>query len=421
MVNSAMVNHIGYSREELIGESSRVFLPEADFKRGLQVITDLVENEDKEYETWELEVETRSGRVTLHENKTALLREDGEVTGSVGVVREITERKERERELERFETIVQAVGDPVYALDDDGVLTFVNDATVAMTGYDADELVGSHIRTIIADDGVENGELHIREMLSDPESRARTFEVSVQTRDGETIPSEFHIALLPADDGEFRGTAGTIRDIEDRKEREERLERFASVVSHDLRGPLNVILGRVELASERSDMAELDAIAEAADRMDGLIGDLLTLARQGQTVGELDDVSLSSVAERAWQSIDTADATLDSWVTLTLNADSERLRELLENLFRNAIEHGGHDVTVTVDRLEDGTGFYVADDGPGIPAERRTDVFEHGYTTDEHGTGFGLSIVERIATAHGWTVSLTDAESGGARFEFHTE
>ena len=421
MVNSAMVDHLGYSCDELVGESSRVFLPEDDFERGTKVIADLVENGGKDHKTWELQVKTRDGTVTLHENKTAIFRDDdGQFAGSVGVVREITERKERERELERFETVVQAVGDPVYALDDEGVLTFVNDAAEEMTGYDADTLLGSHIRTIIADDGVETGQCHIREMLSDPDSTARTFEVNVQTRDGKKIPSEFHVALLPTDDGQFRGTAGIIRDIEERREREERLEQFASVVSHDLRGPLNVILGRVELAKERTGLSELDTIAEAAKRMDGLIEDLLTLARQGETVGELDDVSLSSVAEHAWQSIDTADATLNSWVTLTLTADSDRLRELLENLFRNAIEHGRDDVTITVGRLEDGDGFYVADDGRGIPTERHSEVFEHGYTTDERGTGFGLSIVERIAEAHGWTANVTDAEDGGARFEFYT-
>jgi PAS domain S-box-containing protein len=451
MVNSAMVDHLGYDRAKLIGESSRIFLPEEDFGRGTEVVADLVSDDGKESRTWELQVQTRDGDVTLHENKTAIIRDDGEFVGSVGVVREITQRKKRERELERFETIVQAVGDPVYALDEDGVLTFVNEATAEMTGYDVDTLVGSSIERIIAADGAKTGERHIQEMLSDPESRARTFEVEVRTEDGERVPSEFHIALLPSDDGQFRGTAGIIRDIQERKEREERLERFASVVSHDLRGPLNVILGRVELARQKSELAELDAIAEAADRMNDLIEDLLTLARQGRTVGDLDDVSLSSVAECAWQSVDSDDATLDSWVTLTLTADEERLQELLENLFRNAVEHGstssrtqsddavehgstnpdsqarqdtvkhgGDNVTVTVGRLDDEEGFYVADDGPGIPESERKDVFEHGYTTNEHGTGFGLSIVERIASAHGWDVSITEGAEGGARFEFRT-
>jgi PAS domain S-box-containing protein len=420
MVNSAMVDHLGYSREQLVGESARVFMPEEDFNRGTQVVADIVDSDAEECKTWELQVETRDGDVTLHENKTAILREDGEFVGSVGVVREITQRKARERELQRFETIVQAVGDPVYALDEDGILTFVNDAMAEMTGYDVDALVGTHIETIISEEGAKTGEHLIQEMLADPENRAQTFEVSVLTSDGERIPSEFHIALLPADDGQFRGTAGIIRDIEARKEREERLERFASVVSHDLRSPLNVVFGQVELAREHAELAELDSIEEAANRMDVLIEDLLTLARQGQTVGDIEDVSLSSVAERAWQSVDSADATLDSWATVTVSADRERLRELLENLFRNSVEHGREDVTITIGRLDDDEGFYVADDGPGIPEAERDDVFEHGYTTNEYGTGFGLSIVERIAHAHGWTVHLTKSETGGARFEFIT-
>ena len=421
MVNGAMVEHLGYDREKILGSGSDLFLPADDIERGTDVIASLIEDDDREWATWEMRVETRGGEKTLHENKTAILTDDdGTFIGSVGVVREITERKERERELERYETIVQAVGDPVYALDDEGLLTFVNDAAEEMTGYAVEELVGSHIRTLVTDEDVVTGRDHIRELLRDPEKRARTFEVDVTTSDGALIPSELHIALLPTDDDQFRGTAGIIRDIEDRKEREERLEQFASVVSHDLRGPLNVILGRVDLARERSDSAELDAIAEAAERMQVLIEDLLTLARQGQTVGEAQQISLASIAERAWQSVSAPDASLDSQVTMTLEGDPDRVRELLENLFRNAVEHGSDDVTITVGRLDDG-GFYVADDGPGIPTEDHETVFDHGYTTEDQGTGFGLSIVERIANAHGWSVAVTDSEDGGARFEFSAD
>jgi signal transduction histidine kinase len=74
-------------------------------------------------------------------------------------------------------------------------------------------------------------------------------------------------------------------------------------------------------------------------------------------------------------------------------------------------------VTVTVGELADCDGFYVADDGPGIPADERETVFESGYSTAADGTGFGLSIVEEIASAHGWAVRVTDSAEGGARFE----
>lgn len=89
---------------------------------------------------------------------------------------------------------------------------------------------------------------------------------------------------------------------------------------------------------------------------------------------------------------------------------------MLENLFSNAVTHAGADVAVTVGALDG--GFYVADDGPGIPEDVRGTVFEAGHSTEEDGTGFGLAIVEAIADAHDWTVSLAESKAGGARFEF---
>jgi signal transduction histidine kinase len=100
----------------------------------------------------------------------------------------------------------------------------------------------------------------------------------------------------------------------------------------------------------------------------------------------------------------------------TVTGDAGQLRALFENLFRNAIGHGGDDVTVRVGPVEN--GFYVEDTGKGIPLQDRDRVFEHGFTTGYGGSGVGLTIVRRIATAHGLDVSLSESEEGGARFEF---
>ena len=241
----------------------------------------------------------------------------------------------------------------------------------------------------------------------------------------------------------------------------ERLEEFASVVSHDLRNPLSVAVGNVELADELGNEASserLDRALDALGRMDDLISDLLTLAREGKTVQTAEPTDLRSVVERAWGTVgEQSDAALVVEGSLgTATCDPDRLRQALENLFRNAIEHGtpdetdrgGGDGADADDRVAPGTfapregsqadgasadpdevavrirvgrtgeGFYVADDGPGIPPDQREDVFEPGHTTVPDGTGFGLAIVERIAEAHGWTVSVTESREGGARFEF---
>jgi len=198
----------------------------------------------------------------------------------------------------------------------------------------------------------------------------------------------------------------------------ERLEEFASIVSHDLRNPLSVARGYLgQVDADEEIVAEIEW---ALDRMNRLTDELLTLARQGQIVGDTENVSLLRVAYDAWQATDGGAATLNVDDDVgSIEADPERLVELLENLFRNAIEHAhspDDPVTVTVGRTE--TGFLVEDDGPGIPDDEKGDIFEQGYTNADDGTGFGLYIVRTLADAHGWTVGVTDAEGGGARFEF---
>ncbi|WP_435074721.1 ATP-binding protein [Halorubrum sp. HHNYT27] len=215
------------------------------------------------------------------------------------------------------------------------------------------------------------------------------------------------------------------REGEVSRERD-RLEEFASLVSHDLRNPLNVAIGNLDLirsrlAEDREVPPELDTVARSLDRIGALVEDMLTLARQGTAIDETEAVSLSALAEECWANVDTADAELAVVGDVALRADRSRLRQALENLFANAVTHGGPDVRVEIGEL-DGTsgdaGFYVADDGPGISAEVRDQAFDARVSTDEDGTGFGLKIVAEVADAHGWSVEIVDAPDGGARFEF---
>jgi len=221
----------------------------------------------------------------------------------------------------------------------------------------------------------------------------------------------------------------------------ERLDEFASVVSHDLRNPLNVAQGRLELLDDDCDSPHISRIETAHERMEALIEDLLALARTGRSVGDTEPVSLERTVSDVWQTVDGTGSLSVADDIGYVDADASRLQELLENLFRNAVDHAGDDVDITVgslgggrdagdhgaagtgvgshaaDEPEASTGFYVADDGPGIPSERREAVFERGHTTDDDGTGFGLAIVAEIAGSHGWSVRVTDADGGGARFE----
>jgi signal transduction histidine kinase len=207
------------------------------------------------------------------------------------------------------------------------------------------------------------------------------------------------------------------------------------MVSHDLRNPLNVAQGHSDIIHELLEAVKTDdgyeplsdetldtvststkTLSNTLDRMERLIDDLLVLARQGQAIDSREVVSLAAIVNNCWEMVDHKNAALVVDDDLTFAVDPDRLQQLFENLFRNAIEHGGDNVTIRIGAL-DGEGFYVEDDGPGIPEEKREVVFDSGFTTNRDGTGFGLAIVKEIAEAHGWTVAVTDSDEGGARFE----
>ncbi|NUB89971.1 HAMP domain-containing histidine kinase [Haloterrigena sp. SYSU A121-1] len=232
------------------------------------------------------------------------------------------------------------------------------------------------------------------------------------------------------------------------KGKNEDLQDFANIVSHDLRNPLSVAEGYLDLAVETGDEEYVREVEDAHERIDRIIEHTLTLARQGQGIDDAEPVDLELIARRAWRTVETPNATLNVADSTTFDADPDRLRQLFENLFRNSVEHGStssrpaaddsvehgstggqpstddsepgetdDELVVTVGTLAEGNGFFVADDGPGIPVPERSRIFERGYTDSDDGTGFGLHIVREIVDAHRWSISVTDSDSGGARFE----
>jgi signal transduction histidine kinase len=262
----------------------------------------------------------------------------------------------------------------------------------------------------------------------DPEAGGEFTGVWVETPMGNRRCFDLTISLLEAGE-EVVGRVGIVHDTTDRERRKqalesrtdelerqnEQLEDFASIVSHDLRNPLNVAAGRVELAEQDADPEHFEQMRAAHQRMEAIIDDVLTLARQGRTIEETASVDLAAVADDAWASIEADEASLVLATSLTIAADRGRLRQALENLFRNALEHGGAGVTITVGDCDD--GFFVADDGAGIPPAQRETVFDRGFTTEESGTGLGLAIVNTVVEAHGWEIAVGESEAGGARFE----
>lgn len=437
-INDQLAEMIGYDREEIVGSSPDMILDESDIETYEAAIRELLADDERDIATVELDVEGADGEpLPVEVNLT--LRPGGEFLGTVGVVRDITARKQRERELTRYETIVRAIPDRVAVLTNDGEVVMAN----GIAGYDSEEIVGEHFSVVTSEDDVRKAEEVFLDLVSDSERDKATYEHTLVMRDGEEVPHEAHLALIPpGEDGVPTGVVSVLRDISERKQREEelkrtneRLEAFSSLVSHDLRNPLMVARGRLELAQQECDSEHLDAVERSHERMQTLLENLLALAREGEMVSDPEPVSLEELLETSWQTVETGEATLEVRDDVVLSADPTRGKQLVENLLRNAVEHGstspdsqarqdavehwGSSVTITAGTLDEIEGFYIEDDGPGIPPEKREQVVESGYSDDPDGTGLGLAIVDRIADAHDWSLRVTRSDDGGARFEFH--
>nr|WP_233138954.1 ATP-binding protein [Halorubrum salipaludis] len=392
-------------------------------------------------------------------------------------------RTERDHLLALFSN----VPDPAIAydyVDGEPIVHRVNDAFEETFGYDADRVVGESVDDYIVPptEEAESEAAELNERLQRGENVRR--EVTRETAEG-LKHFILHVVPIRLDAENVAGYA-IYTDVTERREHEaalerqnERLDEFASIVSHDLRNPLGVAQGYVDLATETDETAHLEKTAEALGRMDELVGDLLSLARQGESVGETEPVSLEALARDAWESVDTGDAELVLETDVTIDANATRTRELLENVFRNSVEHGSTGSraepddsvehgstgsrTESGDSVEHGStgsraepddsvehgqrpgeecdgpltvrvgaaafrgddgesrhGFFVEDDGCGLPESEHDRVFDSGFTTEENGTGLGLAITKRIADAHGWEVRALAGDAGGARFEFKT-
>ncbi|MFD1634913.1 PAS domain S-box protein [Haloplanus ruber] len=399
----------------------------------------------------------------------------------VNTLRDATERKRQERDLERFRSAVDHAGHSVLITDAEGRIEYVNDAFESTTGYSAAEAIGQTPALLRSDEHDETFYDDLWETILDGD--VWQGEVVNERKDGEQYVVDQTIA--PISDGDSDGDGGITgfvavnRDVSELRayEREleaqnDRLKQYGETVAHDLRNPLAALdadlkrfraaidCGESPAGDAPADTVDAEAVRtlctsidDTVDRMEALIEDLLTMAEHGRRVIDAQPVSIAAVAAEAWEGIDTPDAEL-SVQDITVDADPDRVRELLANLFRNSVEHGStrnrtqsgdsvehgstgsrtqsddsvehgstdeSGVHVRVSPLDFSPGFAVEDDGPGIPEDERDDVFERGFTTAADGTGFGLAIVERIADAHGWSVSVTESRAGGARFEFRTD
>lgn len=317
-------------------------------------------------------------------------------------------------------TLVEGFQDGVIVVDADGRVTEVNDEAVEMLDLSR-PVVGEYTADVFS----HVPAFHQRYVAGDVPPATDAIEVGLDRR-------TFDVTVTPLEKADSRvGRLVTVHDVTEQKRRERELERqnrqldqFASLVSHEVGEPLAEVEAAIDEAADRVDpetRGDLVRARQSVAEVEAIVEDVRALARQGGAVEREDTalVSLANVADRAWYEATGREglATLDV-EDRQLRADPDRLERLLANLFENAVEFGGREVIVQVGEIDgDESGFYVQDDGPGVPEGARDAVFRAGVSGREDAPGLGLAIVETMADAHGWSVSVTDSPRGGARIE----
>ncbi len=362
----------------------------------------------------------------------------------------------RTRELEdsrnRYRTLVENLADGLITLNEHGEFLFVNRPFAAMLGYRArSRLVARHFLDFVVERDVER----VRRGLSHWErGEVARFQASLRTRSGEEVPVLLAGRSLPrGEDGGYRGVLLLVTDFAERQALSERLalarkmdalSSLAGGIAHDFNNLLTGILGnasRIRLGTDDPEVDELArAVEDSAELAARLTQRLMALVR-----GQAPHRRLLDVGELAAHTLGLLGKVMPESIELHTHfqrglppvlADESQLQQAILNLCINArdamMEHGGGGrLTLRVDLgtlqkpVDDGTeitepavALIVSDTGPGVPQKLRDRVFDPFFTTKGlgRGIGLGLATVYQLIDAHGGTVTVDDADGGGAMF-----
>lgn len=367
------------------------------------------------------------------ELKRGLHHYQREPSGGVGATEPVTETDRPTRP--GTQQLVEAIPMPAFLVGSDHSVLAYNDPLADLVGIEPLEAVGQDCRNTIASAAYTDNRRQqslADKVVESPRSAHEQFDVAradleysspdsvyrdtslLRNRRGE----EYDITFLATPIFDASGDLVAVLELVERSSGAfEEFPGLASVISHDIQNPLNVIQLYVQRAAEDIDDDDYERIEHNIERIEDILDQISKFVEGAGGEVHAEQLDLAEVAVMAWQSVQTEQATLET-EPVDVEADPELLREILENLYRNAVIHGGSDVTVRVGPTD--SGFYAEDTGTGIPHSERDRIFEHGYTSRGDGTGFGLPIVHQLAEKHGWSITVTDSAEGGARFEFET-
>jgi PAS domain S-box-containing protein len=352
------------------------------------------------------------------------------------------EAQRNERLGRHRQAILDAAGEGIFGLDEDGLATFINTSAARMLGHSVDQLVGRRLHLLIhPSDGepVRADDCTVCSTTMQPSLRSGS-NIVFAARDGRRIPVEYTASTMRGENGRVRGVVVTFRDITERQAVERMKDEFVSTVSHELRTPLTSIRGALGLLSSGllgavTDKAHrmLSIAVTNTDRLVRLINDILDLEKMSSGKVELNQ-RVTNAAEVVRDAVDVVRAVADrAGVTIrvgemedSLWVDRDRIVQTLTNLIGNAVKFSNPGSSVQLTGSRDGAffRFSVQDRGRGIPPGKLDAIFERFQqvnatdSRDKGGTGLGLAISRSIIAAHGGRIWVESDEGRGSTFHF---
>ncbi len=442
--NEAATMLTGHSKGEMVGKhfAKLRFLQARDMPKYLKLFSSILIGKIPE----PLEVAWQHGAGTTHwgEVRVSLIKKGNQITGIQTIVRDITERKKMEEELELRALLLDNVQDAVHLSDFDGNIIYVNETACKSLGYSRDELLKVNLGELDTAEYAHALKWRNQELTK---KKHTIFETVNLRKDGSILPVEVHARLIEV--GGKKLALSVARDITERKQMEvERKEmeqkaqlasRLASVgemasgVAHEINNPLVGVIGFAQLLMERKDLpddirAQLEMIYDGGQRVASIVKRLLSFARQRKperTYVDIDQIIEATLKMRAYE-MRTASikviTQLDPELHWTM-ADAGQLHQVFLNLIINAeremsLAHGKGNLHINTEKIDNTIRISFKDDGPGITKKNQGKIFDPFFTTREvgQGTGLGLSICHGIIAEHNGRIYVRSEPGKGANF-----
>lgn len=430
-VNEEFERLTGYAADDVIGRNCRFLQGEATDSEPVAKLRERIDA--AEPVTVDLRNYREDGSQFWNRVTVAPVEDDdGEIVNYVGFQRDVTERKEQEAERERYERIIENLPVGVYrtTIDDDGEFQYLNRELVSLfDAPSAEALASTAVSELYADP--EDRDEFLADILASGEVHNR--ELRFETLDGETIWGSV-TAMLTQEGGETL-LDGAIVDVTERKAVERRLQRqrddlelLNEVVRHDIRNDMQLVYSLTELLEPHVDddgQQYLDQVLESTHNAVDLTETARDLANTMlRDENDPEPVALHQVLDSELEEFEAShpetELAVDGSIPAVEVLADEMLSSVFQNLLQNAAQHNDAatpEVTVSVDQRPGTVAVHVADNGPGVPDDRKSDIFGKGEKgLDSEGTGIGLYLVQTLVDQYGGTVRVTDNEPTGAVF-----